>query len=283
MEFISELKKAAPEGDTLVTIGVFDGVHRGHQHLIKRLVASAKERGYSSGVITFHPNPVTVVRPGTKVAYLTDIEERIELIKALSVDFVAPVTFTPELSQLTAREFVSLLMEHLHLRGLVVGDDFALGRGREGTIQVLTGLGQDMGFTVDVVAQHDIEGQRVTSSAIRAALAEGDIATVSAFLGHPYTIKGVVVPGAERGRVLGFPTANLSVWEEKGIPGDGIYATKIHVNSSFCNSATYVGTRLRVTCTAMRSSWNGWNGFEGICASIPTKRCASRWSGTLSR
>lgn len=243
MTFLEELARFRPERDTILTIGVFDGVHLGHRHLIGQVVRQAQEQGALSAVVTLHPHPVTVLRPGTEVAYLTSLEERLGLIASLGVNLVVPVTFTLDLSRLTAREFVTLLRQHLRMAGMIVGHDFALGHGREGTPEVLQGLGKDLGFTVEVVSPLDESGTRVSSTAIRVALASGDVALANAFLGRPFTVRGTVIRGANRGRMLGFPTANFAPEADLAIPADGIYATRAHLDRAVYNAATYVGTR----------------------------------------
>lgn len=243
MSFEQELNVAIPHEGTVLTIGVFDGVHLGHQTLIGQLVKLSKEWGLQSALMTFHPNPITIVRPGTQVRYLTNVDERAAIIKSLGIDIVLPVTFTPELSRVKARDFVAILKERLKIKGLVVGPDFALGHNREGNIEFLTETGKEMNFSVHVVSYQDAQGTRISSTAIRTALAEGKVSIANLYLGRTYTVPGTVVQGAARGRLLGFPTANLSVWSEQAIPADGIYATRVRNNGDVHAAATYVGTR----------------------------------------
>ncbi|MBI2887157.1 MAG: bifunctional riboflavin kinase/FAD synthetase [Chloroflexi bacterium] len=237
-----ELARHTPSRNSICTIGVFDGVHMGHRVLIQAAIDEAKARGCGSCVIAFHPHPRTVLAPGAEVAVLTTIEERVELIRSLGVDIVAPLTFTRELSQLAAREFMALLQQRLLMVGLVVGPDFALGRGREGSIPVLRELGQEMGFTVKSIEFVDFGQQRVSSTVIRDALAVGDVSRVAALLGRPFFLHGLVVHGAARGRTLGYPTANIQPNGGHALPADGIYATRVHVGERVYDSATYVGT-----------------------------------------
>ena len=238
-----ELARHTPSGRSFCTIGVFDGVHLGHRVLIEATRDEAKARGGSSAIIVLHPHPHTVLVPGATVAVLTPIEDRLELIRALGVDLAVPLTFTRELSQLSAREFVALLQKHLHLAGLVVGPDFALGRGREGTIPVLEELGREMGFTVKAITFFEESSQRVSSTAVREALAQGDVAAAARLLGRPFFMHGAVVHGAARGHMLGYPTANIQSDGSRVLPADGIYATRVHVGDKTYGSATYVGTR----------------------------------------
>lgn len=243
MQVVDELSLFRPGRGTLITIGVFDGVHRGHQHLIGETVRRAHERGLLSGVITFPQNPRTVLQPGFVLPMLTLFPERVKLIEALGVDVVVPITFTRELSQLAAAQFVGLLREHFLMEGLVVGPDFALGRGREGNVDALKALGEEQGFTVDVIELVNTADDRISSTMIREAVAAGDVARVGKLLGRPYSVEGTVIHGDARGRTLGFPTANIEPALGKALPADGIYATWASFGEGHYAAATYIGTR----------------------------------------
>lgn len=243
MRVAEELAVFAPERNTLLTIGVFDGVHVGHQHLIGQLRKQAEERGFIGGVVTFRQHPQTVLNPQFGVSYLTTLEKRTKLIRNLGIELVVALSFTPELSQLPAREFILLLKEHLKMRGLVVGPDFALGRGREGDAAYLRNLGLEAGFTVDVVRPFKRNDETVSSTAIRNALARGDVAKVTEFLGRNFALSGPVVRGVERGRTLGFPTANLAVNSNQALPADGVYATRVYVGGSAHKAVVNIGQR----------------------------------------
>ena len=238
-----ELARVVPQRDTALTIGVFDGVHLGHQRLIGRLLAKAASEGLQSGVITFNRHPRLVLSPQAGLTYLTDIEERVRLIRGLGVELVVALTFTPELSRLSAREFVMLLKKHLRVRALVIGPDFALGRGREGDGTALKALGEELGFSVEVVSPHLSQGAVVSSTAVRAALARGDVREVGALLGRPFVLSGPVSRGEERGRGLGFPTANLVPGPEQALPADGVYATRALLGDEAYQSVTNIGIR----------------------------------------
>ncbi len=225
----------------LLTIGVFDGVHLGHQYLLSRLTEQARAQKLLSGVVTFRPHPQEVVA-GTKLPLLTDLEERSRLLQGQGVDAVITLSFTAELAQLSARHFVSLLLRHLRMRGLVIGPDFALGRGREGNIDTLRQLGREMNFSVTVVSPFTINGDVVSSTAIRQALAGGDIATVVRLTGRPYRLQGRVVAGAGRGIGLGFPTANLDLDQGRALPVDGVYASWTYVQGNAHPSLTNIGS-----------------------------------------
>lgn len=238
-----ELTRVSPEKETLLTIGVFDGVHLGHKYLISKLKKSAEQENLLSGVVTFRQHPLEVLAPETVLPYLTNCEEKVELLKAEMVDIVVPLTFTPELAELTAREFIGLLKKHLRMRGLVVGPDFTLGKNREGNISVLRELGHEIGFSVMMVAAMNFFGEEVSSTAIRRYLQEGDLKNVSKLLGRTFSLQGVVVKGEGRGRTLGFPTANLEVDSVQSLLPEGVYATWTHIDGEKYASVTNIGKR----------------------------------------
>ena len=221
-----ELARGAPGRDAAVTIGKFDGVHRGHQYLVARLLEQARRDGLASVVVTFNPHPITVLQPGTPIAYLCPLEERVELLRGLGVDSVAILSFTSQIAQLSARDFVSLLIDELRLKLLLVGPDFALGRNREGNIDRLRVLGQELDYRLEVAPMLTEDGEKVGSAAIRAALARGDMEAVAALLGRPFSLRGPVVKGADRGQALGFPTANIAVSLDLALPAYGIYVSR---------------------------------------------------------
>jgi riboflavin kinase/FMN adenylyltransferase len=242
MQVEAELAKFTPKRDTLLTIGVFDGVHLGHRHLMTKLTGLAQKQGYSSGVITFSQNPKEVLAPRSQLPFLTDIERRIELIKDEGVDAVIPLTFTPELAALSPKEFLELLKRHLRMKGLVVGPDFALGKNRQGDTDVLRQLGQEMGFSLTVVPPLTIDSEVVSSTAIRQALAEGDMRRAQKLMGHPFRLHGRVVRGDRRGVELGFPTANLETAAEQALPADGVYTSRAFIDNQAYPAMTNIGT-----------------------------------------
>jgi riboflavin kinase/FMN adenylyltransferase len=174
MQIEEELSQVIPQRETLLTIGTFDGVHIGHRYLIAQLRAYAKSQNLQSGVITFRQPPRTVISTQAKLTILTAIEKKIELIKKEGVDIVIPLSFTAEVSRLSAREFVGLLKKHLRMKGLVVGYDFALGRNKEGDYEELCKIGKEMDFKVIEAYCRKIRGEIVSSTAIRKALSAGD-------------------------------------------------------------------------------------------------------------
>ena len=244
MSIGDELGAFAVRGDTALTIGVFDGVHRGHTHLISHLVGEAARKGLMAGVVTFREHPAAVLNPRFEAQYLTSFEDRLDLLNETEIDFTVPITFDRALAGLTAGEFISLLQEHLRMVNLVVGPDFAMGRNREGTIERLKELGDEMGFTLKVVdGLQDANGDTVRSTTIRTALAEGDVQRVAKLLGRRFTYAGAVISGEGRGGKLGFPTANLAPPEGMAVPGDGIYAAFAHLEGKRLMTAISIGTR----------------------------------------
>jgi len=243
MEFEQELASVTPQGETLLTIGVFDGVHAGHRYLLKKLRERAAERNLLSGVVTFSPHPQSVLHPRSQLPWLTSLEDRVGAFQRLGVSVVVVLTFTPKLAQLSAQEFISLIKKNLSMRGILVGPDFALGKGKEGNINLLRTLGCEMGFNVDVVPPFKINGEIVSSTLIRRALAEGDMRKVTKLMGRYFYLEGKIITSGKRGRVLGFPTANLDIKPQQALPGNGIYATIAQIEGRHFPSATNVGIR----------------------------------------
>ena len=241
---LDELAATTPPRDSYLTVGVFDGVHRGHRHLFAALVREAAQAGCLAGVVTFRNHPSTVLVPGTVIPAITAVEEQVSLVQELGIDFVVPTTFTLEVSRMTAEEFVSVLQGSLRMRGLVVGPDFALGHHREGTPEVLKRLGEKLGFSVIVVEPFTLDGHIVNSTAIRTALAQGDVQTAFSLLGRPFTLEGTVVRGDQRGgSILDYPTANVQADSSMMVPGDGIYAAWAHFGGQRHKAATSIGVR----------------------------------------
>ena len=222
MSIAEELAIIKPQKETLFTVGVFDGVHIGHQHLLTHLRDKALKNNWLSGVITFKSHPETIINSRRQLPWLDDLDNRINLIKSLGIDIVVALGFSSELKQLSAQEFMKLLKDYLKIRGLIVGPDFALGKNRQGNAEQLGLLGQSMGFNVEVVSPLVINGEVVSSSLIRQVLAQGDIKKATKLLGRTFGISGMVVSGDQRGRVLGFPTANLEIKPDRASPGDGV-------------------------------------------------------------
>jgi riboflavin kinase/FMN adenylyltransferase len=225
MEIEQELSNVTPEGETLLTIGVFDGVHAGHRHLLERLQQRATEKDLVSGVVTFDPHPQSVLHPHNQLPWLMKLEDRIKAFQELGVNTVIVLTFTSKVAQLSARDFLALLKRYLKMQGIMVGPDFALGRGGEGNLNLLRALGREMNFTVEGIGPYTANGEVVSSTLIRQALIQGDMRRVERLMGRHFYLRGKVIASDKRGRGLGFPTANLDIKPQQALPGNGIYAT----------------------------------------------------------
>ena len=243
MKVEEELKEFTPERDTVLTIGVFDGVHIGHQRLMEYLKRRALAEDCLPGVVTFRGHPQHIMSPKTPLYRLVPLDERIRAIKEMGIPLVVPLSFNLELAEVPARDFVSLLQKHLRMRGLVIGPDFALGKGREGDAFALHKMGHDMGFWMEVFAPQLIDGEVVSSTVIRQALSSGDVRRVARLLGRPFVMHGRIVHGDERGKQLGFPTANLTFSRGQAMPGDGVYVTKALLGGQPLPSVTNIGKR----------------------------------------
>ena len=242
MNFRQRLASAAPSKETVVTIGVFDGVHRGHRHLLRQVVELAGGQ-YIPTVVTFSNRPVTVLRPGTEPSYLTTLDQRVDLIKEQGIELVVCLDFTLELAQVSAADFAKMLVESLKMKGLVLGPDSALGKDRQGDLAFMQEQGEQLGFWARSVEPLEIEGQPVKSRRIRDAVANGNMSVCPELLGRNHKLSGVVVLGDQRGRALGFPTANLDVDPQLLLPGDGIYATWAIIDGKRHQAATSIGVR----------------------------------------
>ena len=242
MSLRQRLASFSPDRETVLTIGVFDGVHLGHQHLLQQLTQLAQPDRLPA-VITFTNHPITVLRPGTQVRYITTPEQRTRLLKAQGIPLVVGLEFTAEDSQVTARDFAALLVETLGMKGLVMGPGAAVGQNREGDINYLRQLGPQLEFWVEEAQPLVLDGSPVQSRRIREAIAWGEVAAGARLLGRTFSLTGKVVVGDRRGRDLGFPTANLDIAPEMIIPGDGIYATWAIIDGVRHPSATSIGVR----------------------------------------
>jgi riboflavin kinase / FMN adenylyltransferase len=215
-------------GRSVVTIGVFDGVHRGHQATVGHAVKRAKDLGLQSVVLTFDPHPAEVVRPGSHPAVLTEPAYKAELVEQLGVDVLCVVPFTPDFSRLAPEAFVhDVLVEHLHAAVVVVGENFRFGRRAAGDVALLGRLGRTFGFAVESAPLITVEDAGTTvfsSTYIRACIDAGDVRAAAAALGRPHRLEGIVVRGDQRGREIGFPTANLRCGRYAAVPADGVYA-----------------------------------------------------------
>ena len=271
MSFRQRLAKVAPERETVITVGVFDGVHQGHRHLLNRVIELAGDRALPT-VITFSNSPITVLRPSTKVNYLTTPDQRAGLLREAGIPLVVGLEFTLGLSRLSAREFTSVLVDSLKMKGLVMGPDTALGHNREGTFDRLTDLGQEMGFWVETVAPLADDGALIKSRNIREAVSRGEIGLCNRLLGRTHSMTGKVVVGNRQGREFGFPTANLECFpisccrETLFTPPGHWSMESVFLRRPVLESAPPWGSpsgwwrstywTMTGTCTARKSEWN---------------------------
>jgi riboflavin kinase/FMN adenylyltransferase len=230
-------------GRSVVTVGVFDGVHRGHQRLIGRAVERARERGLPSALVTFDPHPAEVVRPGSHPARLTTLRRRADLVAELGVDAFCVLPFTSDVARTEPPEFAhEVLVERLHAADVVVGRNFRFGHRAAGDVALLTRLGERFGFGVEGLELITDDGVTFSSTYIRACIDAGDVEAAAAALGRPHRVEGVVVHGDRRGRELGFPTANLATAPSTALPADGVYAGRFEITGRSLAAAISVGT-----------------------------------------
>lgn len=252
MRLIHALEDAQLTEESVVTIGSFDGVHRGHQSLIAGVREAALQANRAAVVMTFFPHP-SVVLGRAQPFYLTSPEEKLVQINQAGADLLIEWPFTPETARMRAAEFVDQLVARLHMRELWIGHDFALGYQREGNAEFLTRLGETHGFTVKSVEPITHDGEVISSSGIRAALKRGDVAHAARLLGRSFRFSGRVVPGDGRGRTIGIPTANINIWPEHAVPANGVYACRAWVGHLPHAAAVNIGTRPTVTDQTQRT------------------------------
>ncbi len=233
---------------SVMTIGVFDGIHIGHQALIGETVAEAEREGVVPAGLTFFPSPDVVLR-GQPARYLLLPEERSAIMMGLGLGLVVVTEFSAELAAMSAAEFMERLSYSFHPRQVWVGEDFALGHDRVGGLDALADLGRRLGYRLRVLARRRLGGEVISSTLVRRSLDEGDVKKAAAMLGRPYTVSGVVVRGDSRGRTLGYPTANVDYDIRKRLPADGVYAAR--VRSAAANHAAVVNVGVRPTFAAV--------------------------------
>jgi riboflavin kinase / FMN adenylyltransferase len=214
-----------PAADSVVTIGVFDGVHRGHRTLIGRARRHAEEHDLRSVVVTFDRHPMEVVRPGSQPRYLQSLDRKVTSLLAEGIDLVYVVTFDFEFSQQSADQFIQhTLAGPIHARRVIVGANFRFGHGAEGDVALLADRGEDLGFEVEAVTILEVEGTAISSSEVRDRIARGEVEWAREALGRPHMLEGVVSRGDARGATIGFPTANVEVDDRMQMPANGVYA-----------------------------------------------------------
>lgn len=241
------------DAQTVVTLGTFDGVHIGHRKIIERLVQQAKTRGKKSLILTFFPHPRLVLQESSEIRLLNTLDEKIALLAETGLDYLIVHPFDEAFSRLTAAAFVSdVLVQKLHTAKVIIGYDHRFGRNRTADIHDLTRFGQTHGFEVEQISAQEINDVSVSSTKIRSALQEGDIARANQYLGKPYPLGGIVVKGKQIGRTIGFPTANIQVSEPyKLIPQIGIYVVRSQWNGQTLYGMLSIGTNPTVGGTQL--------------------------------
>jgi len=223
-----------------LTIGVFDGIHRGHREVIRKLTADAHANKAPAVLLTFDPHPASVLS-GQDIRCLTTPDERADLLRTLGVDIVITQRFTRDLSSATALEYMSQLKQTLDLKHLLIGYDFALGKGREGSATRLAEIGKELNYEVEVIQALSDESGVISSTEIRKLVATGNVTEAAKLLGYNYTIGGEVIHGAGRGRTINFPTANIDYPKQKATPSNGIYACWAYLENERFMAATNIG------------------------------------------
>ncbi|MEJ2348621.1 MAG: bifunctional riboflavin kinase/FAD synthetase [Anaerolineales bacterium] len=227
-----------------LTIGAFDGVHRGHQQIVRKLSDGAHAVGSPAVVLTFFPHPAGVLGRREKPFYLTSPERRAQLLGALGADAVITHPFNQQVAATSAYDFMANLHAHLDLDHLLVGDDFALGHNREGNVPTLKRLGEEQfDYTLEVMPPVQNDGEKISSSQVRGALERGEVERAANLLGRPFRVTGEVVHGDGRGRTIGIPTANMDVWADLCLPRPGIYVCQAHLLGHSWGAVTNVGYR----------------------------------------
>ncbi len=229
--------------DVWLTIGSFDGVHEGHQSIIRDLTEGAKDAGLPSVVITFFPHPAAILRGKNYPYYLSTPEEKADLLEELGIDTLITHPFNRKIANKSANDFILDIKKYMNIRHLQVGYDFAMGKDRDGDFSTLQNLGKQGGFSVEKSPPLEESGGLISSSRIRFLLGVGQVEETAQLLGRQYSINGLVEMGDQRGRTLGFPTANLSVWTEKIIPTAGVYACWAYTRGKRWGAVTNIGVR----------------------------------------
>lgn len=263
MAKLTELKNITRETNTVVTVGTFDGVHRGHRALMETLVSKARERKARSVVVTFDPHPREIINPGKGgIKLLTTLKERSEILEDLGVDVLLVIPFDRDFSLLSSEEFVrEVIYEKVGVSEFVIGYDHHFGRDRKGTIETIEKLGEELNFDAYVVSKQEMGDVTISSTVIRKTLAEqGDVKKAAEYLERAYLLNGIVMHGDERGRTIGYPTANLKPeHENKVIPKNGVYAVKVRVDGSWYGGMMNIGVRPTFEGTARTLEVNIFN------------------------
>jgi riboflavin kinase/FMN adenylyltransferase len=243
MRIIRNLHQANVERETVLTVGAFDGLHLGHQELLRRLTRRARQTERLSAVLTFDPLPRTVLNPAANTICLATVDDKIRLLEQWGLDLLVILPFTRELANTSSRDFVQMLCQHLRMTELWVGWDFALGRGRAGNVGALRKLGKAMGFHLQAIEPVSDGGIVISSTEIRNLITNGRVREAAEMLGRYHQLTGLVVPGEGRGKDLGFPTANVQVPEHCAVPAMGIYAVYASIKGKRHPAVLNIGCR----------------------------------------
>lgn len=246
MKIYQQLTDFHPPHFSVVTSGTFDGVHLGHQKILRRLQELATRKQGETVLLTYWPHPRLILQPEDKsLRLLTTLSEKVKLLEEMGVDHLIILPFTKELSQMSSEEFIrDILVDKIQTKTLVIGYDHKFGKNREGSFEYLQSHSHLFGFAIEEISRQDVDDLGVSSTKIRTALAQGDISTANKYLGRPYDLRGQVVKGQQIGRSLGFPTANIQIAEDyKLLPRDGAYAVHAEVNSIRYKAILNIGDR----------------------------------------
>lgn len=241
------LNNAERISNSVITVGTFDGVHAGHRAIVDTVVEKANKRDARSVLVTFDPHPRDIISPGDDgIKLLTTLKERSEILDELGIDTMVVIPFDRDFSLLSSEEFVrDIIHKKIGVSEFVIGYDHQFGRNREGTIETIERLGEELGFDAYVVSKREVGAKTVSSTAIRNAISEeGDVEEAAKFLQRPYRLNGTVVHGDKRGKEIGFPTANIKPEHaNKIIPKDGVYAVKVRIDEDWFDGMMNIGTR----------------------------------------
>lgn len=244
MSILKQSASFTPKTKTVITVGTFDGVHLGHQKIITQLVEEAKKNGSSPTLLTFDPHPRTVLQASVSMPLIQTLDERAETLERLGLEHMVVHPFTKSFSQLSAHEYVKdFLVDMLNLEQIIIGHNHRFGKNRTANLDDLKHFGEIYGFSVTQINAEEIDNISISSTKIREALAQGDVAKAHAFLGHAFTLCGKVIQGQQRGRTIGFPTANVAInHPDKIIPKNGVYAVGVRIGNNQRLGMMNIGT-----------------------------------------
>lgn len=270
MDTITSIEKIDTIKESVVTIGNFDGLHRGHQVLIKKTTEYAKANNISSVVFTFKNHPVNYFRPGSIKNIITN-EEKIKILKSMGVDYVINIPFDEYMTKISGFDFIKdILLDKLNAKNVIVGHDFTFARNKEGNVKLLQELSKQYGFSLEIVNSIKLGDVRISSTYIRKLILDGSVEDIYKYLGRNYKLSGEVIHSKKLGRTIGFPTANISINENMIIPKVGIYATKVYVNGKIYYGATNIGYNPTVNGDNLSIETNILNFDEDIYGKVIT-------------